>query len=106
MELVIPSDDEDSESEDEAPELEPAAAPPAARKPFVEVDEGPAVPVTLLTGWLGSGKTTLLNYILKETHGKRIAVIENEFAAGLWFAGRCTRLTRMKNGVPRSRRWH
>ena len=30
----------------------------------------------------GSGKTTLLNYILHETHGKRIAVIENEFAAG------------------------
>ena len=37
------------------------------------------VPVTVVTGFLGSGKTTLVNYILSENHGKRIAVIENEF---------------------------
>merc|ERR1719476_1305020 len=37
------------------------------------------VPCTILTGFLGSGKTTLLNHILQANHGKRIAVIENEF---------------------------
>ncbi|QKV20319.1 CobW family GTP-binding protein [Oricola thermophila] len=38
-----------------------------------------SIPVTVLTGYLGSGKTTLLNRILTEDHGKRYAVIVNEF---------------------------
>ncbi|TFW04839.1 GTP-binding protein [Oxalobacteraceae bacterium OM1] len=37
------------------------------------------VPATILTGFLGAGKTTLLNRILREPHGHKIAVIENEF---------------------------
>jgi G3E family GTPase len=37
------------------------------------------IPVTVLTGYLGAGKTTLLNRVLSEEHGKRYAVIVNEF---------------------------
>jgi G3E family GTPase len=37
------------------------------------------IPVTVLTGYLGAGKTTLLNRILSENHGKKYAVIINEF---------------------------
>ncbi|HEY0569106.1 MAG TPA: GTP-binding protein [Xanthobacteraceae bacterium] len=48
---------------------EPASEKPASEK----------IPVTVLTGYLGAGKTTLLNRILSEPHGKKYAVIVNEF---------------------------
>lgn len=40
---------------------------------------GGRIPVTVFTGFLGAGKTTLLNYILTAQHGKKYAIIENEF---------------------------
>lgn len=69
------SDDDDGDDESVVPDLvavhDPAPQPPPC-------------PVTILSGFLGSGKTTLINYILKSpNHGKRIAVIENEFGDGL-----------------------
>ncbi len=44
-----------------------------------EAREAEKIPVTVLTGYLGAGKTTLLNRILSEPHGKRYAVVVNEF---------------------------
>lgn len=49
--------------------------------------EKKVIPVTILSGFLGSGKTTLLSHILRGNHGLKIAVIENEFSAGLGIEG-------------------
>ena len=90
--LLIESDDDDDPpilvdlsapigaptSDDDGIVVETAAA---------EDDDGlllPPCPVTILSGFLGSGKTTLIQYILKSPdHGKRIAVIDNEYGEGL-----------------------
>ena len=51
------------------------SAPPSVS----EAARAEKIPVTVLTGYLGAGKTTLLNRILSEPHGKKYAVIVNEF---------------------------
>ena len=55
-----------------------------ARPGFWKPGDGHLTPVLFLVpcapaGFLGAGKTTLINYILKSNHGKKVAVIENEF---------------------------
>ncbi|KAL1956122.1 hypothetical protein VTO42DRAFT_7641 [Malbranchea cinnamomea] len=72
---IIDSDD------DVPPQLVDISEPTrAAERPKSPSDQNlPRVPITIVTGYLGAGKTTLLNYILNEKHGKKIAVILNEF---------------------------
>jgi len=71
--MYMENNDDDDDSDEEAPILVDTSGDYMTRK----------IPITILTGFLGSGKTTLLNYILKENHGFKIAIIENEFGEGL-----------------------
>jgi polynucleotide 5'-kinase involved in rRNA processing len=64
------------EEEKNIPKLIPSTSEPSA----LQKEQHNPVPVTIVTGFLGSGKTTLITRLLTDnTHGKRIAVILNEF---------------------------
>jgi ABC-type molybdenum transport system ATPase subunit/photorepair protein PhrA len=65
------------DSDAECPEL--VEVPELSGPLSAQTETQEKIPITIVTGFLGSGKTTLLNYILTEQHGKRIAVILNEF---------------------------
>jgi G3E family GTPase len=57
----------------------PDAKTASKTAPKTDAPQTDKIPVTVLTGYLGAGKTTLLNRILSEPHGKKYAVIVNEF---------------------------
>jgi G3E family GTPase len=81
--LSLPDDDD---SDDEIPvlvniEQQSLHSTVTVPKQTDQDEDLTPVPVTILTGFLGSGKTTLIQYILRSPdHGKKIAVIENEFS--------------------------
>ncbi|XWS34180.1 hypothetical protein CRYUN_Cryun21dG0018300 [Craigia yunnanensis] len=71
-----------SNDEEEPPlaiRIDRTAQEPSESNPEQRPDDNVSVGVTVITGYLGAGKSTLVNYILNAQHGKRIAVILNEF---------------------------
>lgn len=73
-------------ADDEEPplaiEINESENPSSSQQPInLPQNDDVTVGVTLITGYLGAGKSTLVNYILNAQHGKRIAVILNEFGA-------------------------
>lgn len=69
----------DFEMGSEEEEGAPLAVPISQAESSSLVNSPAAAGVTIITGYLGAGKSTLVNYVLKANHGKRIAVILNEF---------------------------
>ncbi|XP_057531058.1 uncharacterized protein LOC130809346 isoform X1 [Amaranthus tricolor] len=72
---------DDDENPPLAIEIDELQSPTSSSNPVIELqnDDVSVVGVTVITGYLGAGKSTLVNYILNSQHGKRIAVILNEF---------------------------
>jgi G3E family GTPase len=67
------------ENDDECPPLAVELPAQGQSTPAPDSSSSPPVGVTVITGYLGAGKSTFVNYILNAQHGKRIAVILNEF---------------------------
>lgn len=80
--------EEESDAEDgDAPELVEVDEEDSAMPDQLPPSSEQRIPVTIITGFLGAGKSTLLNSLLRTNHGKRMAIIENEFSAGLGIEG-------------------
>ncbi|CAO2830225.1 unnamed protein product [Amaranthus hypochondriacus] len=72
---------DDDENPPLAIKIDELQSPTSSSNPVIELqnDDVSVVGVTVITGYLGAGKSTLVNYVLNSQHGKRIAVILNEF---------------------------